>query len=347
MAKIAFLDDSFPFTGASLRSGPLGGIQTATVMLAETLAARGHHVTVHGMVSSDEKHYDVLYRPLLTPWGEHYDLLISNCVAKLFPYVSGSKKALWMHGPAKYLRKPRHLLPYLVHRPKVIFLGHYHRDTWPRWIPLFSSAIIPHGVGEPFIDAPEQPTPPQPNAIFLSNPRRHLDWVLKVWAEQIFPKMPEAQLHIYAGRSNYGSRRDDKLDKALASIDDYARFGVTLHHPLPKNELAEAMQESRVMLYRGDLGETFCFAAAEAQAVGVPLITAGIGSLKERVIDGKTGFLREDEAGFASAVLELLNNDALWRTQHDAARAYTRETLPWDKVAAAWEKLFNLEIKTR
>jgi glycosyltransferase involved in cell wall biosynthesis len=346
MAKIAFLDDSFPFTGATLRDGPLGGIQTATIMLAETLAARGHHVTVHGMVSSDEKHYGVLYRPLFTPWGEHYDLLIANCVAKLFPYVSGSNKVLWMHGPAKYLRKPRHLLPYLIHRPKVVFLGQYHRQTWPHWVPLFSSSIIPHGVGEPFIDAPDTTTAPQPNAIFLSNPRRQLDWVLKVWAERIFPKMSEAQLHIYAGRSNYGSRRDDKLDKALASIDEYARFGVSLHNPLPKKELAEAMQESRVMLYRGDLGETFCFAAAEAQAVGVPLVTAGIGSLGERIIDGKTGFLREDEDGFATAVLDILRDDTLWHAQHDAARVHARATLSWAKVADAWEKLFALDIKS-
>lgn len=44
MARIAFLDDSFSFTGATLRHQPLGGIQTATIMLAEQLASHGHHV---------------------------------------------------------------------------------------------------------------------------------------------------------------------------------------------------------------------------------------------------------------------------------------------------------------
>ncbi len=342
MAKIAFLDDSFPFTGASLREGPLGGIQTATVMLAETLAARGHQVAVHGMVASDEKHNEVLYRPLFTPWGESYDLVVANCVAKLFPEVEGKKRALWMHGPAKYMRKPRHLWPYLRFAPSLVFVGEYHRSTWPKWIPAFRPTIIPHGVGEPFIDAAPMEMPPPPHAIFLSNPRRNLGWVLEVWKDHIHPAMPEAQLHIYAGRSNYGSRRDDKLDKALTQVEAYADKGVLRHDPLPKAQLVRALQDSRVMLYRGDLGETFCFAAAEAQAVGVPLVTAGIGSLAERVIDGETGFLRERPEDFAQAALRLLRDDALWKAQHLAA-IKGREALSWDKVASAWEDHFGLE----
>lgn len=342
MARIAFLDDSFPFTGATLRAEPLGGIQTATVMLAETLAKRGHHVAVHGMVSSDEQHHGVLYRPLVTPWGEQYDLLIANCVAKLFAQARGKKKALWMHGPARYMRKPRHLWPYLRFRPTPVFLGDYHRSTWPKWIPSFGASLIPHGVGAPFINASPVTTPPPPRAIFLSNPRRHLDWILDVWAERIHPAMPEAELHVYAGRSNYGSRRDDKLDKALKTALSYEDKGVICHDPLPKSQLVRAMQESRVMLYRGDLGETFCFAAAEAQASGVPLVTAGLGSLAERVIDGKTGFLREDPELFALAALRLLREDGLWRAQHESAQAL-RSSLSWEKVASAWEERFALD----
>ncbi len=341
MAKIAFLDDSFPFTGASLREGPLGGIQTATVMLAETLAERGHHVSVHGMIAADERVEGVLYRPLFTPWEERYDLVVANCVAKLFAFVQGKKRALWLHGPARYMRKPRHLWPYLRFAPKAVFLGDYHRSTWPKWIPLFGQETIPHGVGKPFIDAPLAEDPPAPRAIFFSNPRRHLDWILEVWAKRIFPAMPEAQLHVYAGRGNYGSRRDDKLDQALSLIGRYADKGVFRHDPLPKHLLLRALQESRVMLHRGDLGETFCFAAAEAQAAGVPLVTGGLGSLAERVTHGQTGFLCEDQESFAKATLRLLREDGLWRAHHKAAQE-SRKDLSWDKAADAWESAFEL-----
>lgn len=342
MAKIAFLDDSFPFTGKSLRQGPLGGIQTATVMLAETLAARGHVVSVHGMVAADERYENVLYRPLYTPWGEEDDLVVSNCVAKLFPYAKGKKRALWLHGPARYMRKPRHLIPYLRFHPSLVFLGDYHRSTWLKWIPAFHPKIIPHGVGAPFINAPALAVPPGPRAIFLSNPRRNLDWILALWSRYIHAAMPTAQIHIYAGRGNYGARKDDKLDAALAKVEPYAAKGVFLHDPLPKEHLVSAMQKSRVMLYRGDPGETFCFAAAEAQAAGVPLVTAGLGSLGERVVDGKTGFLRDEPQAFAEAALRLLREDALWQKQHEAALAM-RESLSWGKVAAAWEEAFDLE----
>jgi len=342
MARIAFLDDSFPFTGASLQAAPLGGIQTATVMLAQTLAARGHTVAVHGMVATDEKVEGVLYRPLSAPWGGRYDLLIANCVAKLFARARGQRKALWLHGPARYLRKPRHWIPYLWHRPGVVFLGEYHRGTWPRGLPLFDPAIIPHGVGAPFSLAPQAETPPQPDALFLSNPRRHLDWLLDVWALHIHPSMPQARLHIYAGRSPYGARKDDKLDRALNHAAAFVDKGVVLHDPLPKEPLLKAMRESRVMLYRGDAGETFCFAAAEAQAVGVPLVTAGLGALAERLIDGRTGFVRQNPEAFAQAALRLLREDGLWMEQHKAARDAAR-ALSWDLAAAAWERRFGLQ----
>ncbi|MGE0109630.1 MAG: glycosyltransferase [Bdellovibrionales bacterium] len=342
MARIAFLDDSFPFTGDTFREKPLGGIQTATVMLAETLAARGHYVVVHGMVLADESSHNVLYRPLSMPWDDApYDLAVANCVAKLFSYVKAKHRALWMHGPANYMRKPRHFLPYLYFSPTPIFLGSYHASTWRPWLPRFGAVNIPHGVGAPFTEVPLRDVAPAPRALFFSNPRRHLDWVLDVWKEYIHPHMPTASLHIYAGRSNYGTRKDDKLDAALAKAEAYKDCGVEIYEPLPKDKLAKEMENSRVMLYRGDLGETFCFAAAEAQAAGVPLVTAGIGSLAERVEDGKTGFVETECHAFADAALRLLREDDLWLAQHKAAQD-TRASLSWENVADQWEAHFQL-----
>src|SRR5262249_25286027 len=152
MSSIAFLDDSFPFTGATLRARPLGGVQSATVLLAEALVGRGHKVTIRGMVEKAEELYGVSYRPLAES-GPAYDLLIANRAPKLLRYATGHHRALWLHNPANYLRKPRHVLPYLYYRPATIFIGSYHRDTWLGWIPCFQPAVIPYGVGPPFTDA--------------------------------------------------------------------------------------------------------------------------------------------------------------------------------------------------
>lgn len=344
MARIAFLDDSFSFTGHTLRTTPLGSIQSATIGLAEALAARGHQVAVHGMVSADEMVGGVLYRPLFTPWGgEPYDLVIANSVAKLFAYAKGRKRALWLHGHARYLKKPRHALSFLQYRPRAVFLSDYHRTTWPSWLPLFGSAQIPLGVEDVFLDAPVQETPPGPKAVFVSNPRRRLDWVLDVWSRLIHPKMPGAQLHVFAGRNQKGMRRVEKMDRILADIAEHITDGVVRHDPRPKEGLRQIFAECRVMLHAGDAGEAFCQAAAEAQAAGIPVVTADFGGGVEQVLDGQTGFVCDSPESFAQATLRLLRDDALWQTQHKAAIDKNRDW-SWAKVADAWETAFDLDV---
>jgi glycosyltransferase involved in cell wall biosynthesis len=92
------------------------------------------------------------------------------------------------------------------------------------------------------------------------------------------------------------------------------------------------------MPYRGDPGETFCLALAEAQAMGVPAVVRPSGSTPERVIDGVTGHVAEDDESFAAAAVRLLCDDDLWRRWHLAALARQRG-MSWDAVGARFEAL--------
>ena len=92
------------------------------------------------------------------------------------------------------------------------------------------------------------------------------------------------------------------------------------------------------MLYRGDAGETFCLAVAEAQAMGVPAIVQPLGSLGERVIDGISGRIAHSDDIFAEAAIAVLRGNELWRRWHLGALAHQRG-LSWDEVAARFERL--------
>ena len=114
--------------------------------------------------------------------------------------------------------------------------------------------------------------------------------------------------------------------------------GVHLRPPLPRPALAEKIRAARLMLYRGDSGETFCLALAEAQASGLPAVVTRLGSVAERIDDGVTGTVATSDAAAAAAALTLLGDDARWRTMHRAALA--RGPGPsWDAVAARFEAL--------
>jgi glycosyltransferase involved in cell wall biosynthesis len=93
------------------------------------------------------------------------------------------------------------------------------------------------------------------------------------------------------------------------------------------------------MLYLGHKVEAFCFAVAEAQAMGVPCVVAPVTVLPERVVDGVTGFIRADPADFAEATLSLLGDDALWRRQHQAALKF-QQGISWAEHAARFEATF-------
>jgi glycosyltransferase involved in cell wall biosynthesis len=147
-------------------------------------------------------------------------------------------------------------------------------------------------------------------------------------------------LHIYAGASVYqaSGEAQRRIGAVLARAAALESDGVRCHGAVSRDRLVAALQSARTMLYRGDPGETFCLALAEAQAMGVPAVVQPIGSVVERVIDGATGHVAADDAGFAAAAIALLRDDDLWRRFHVEALARQRG-FSWDQIATKFEAL--------
>jgi glycosyltransferase involved in cell wall biosynthesis len=341
MASIVMADDGIAFDGATAAAGPLGGAETAFVALAEALARRGHGVEVRNRCRAAVTHDGVRWAPFEAGVPESCDLYIGNRGHRTIGLVRrAGTRLFWLHNPAFYLRKPRNLWQLARWRPQIVVTGRYHRATVPRWLPCPGPEIIPYGLLDPFRQTgPREPPPPR--AIFTSNPLRGLDWLLDLWTARIAPAVPQAELHIYAGPAVYGlggTPTACRIEKILDRAERLAALGVVRHRPLGHAALAEALKSARVMLYRGDPGETFCLAVAEAQALGVPAVVTPLGALAERVINGVTGCVADGEEDFAAAAIALLREDDLWRRRHRAALARQRGW-SWDEVAARFEAL--------
>jgi glycosyltransferase involved in cell wall biosynthesis len=340
MAKVVMADDGIAFDGIMAEEGPLGGAETAFAALAEALANRGHRVLARNRCSAALSHKGVDWAPLRGDIPPNCDLYIGNRGHRVIGLVPRARRRLfWLHNPAGYLRKPRNVWRLATYRPILVTTGAYHAATVPRWLPSSGQAIIPYGILDCFRVAPVR-EPPMPRAIFTSNPLRGLDWLLDIWVRRIAPAVPGAELHIYSGAPVYGKAVAPRMEGVLSHADALGRFGVRRFAPVGRKELAAALLGARVMLYRGDPGETFCLALAEAQAMGVPAVVKPLGSAGERVIDSRTGRVVEDDDGFAAAAIAVLRNDALWQSWHLAALAEQRG-LSWDTVAARFEALMQ------
>ncbi|MDA1088693.1 MAG: glycosyltransferase family 4 protein [Proteobacteria bacterium] len=343
MARIVLADDGIEFDGRTPEERPLGGVESSVVALMEELAARGHEAIVLNKCKAALVHKDVSWRRIDdNDWPENTDLYIANRGDKLLGRMPAARRTVfWTHNPAGYLLKWRYLTKLWRLKPAIIFIGDYHATTYPGWAPAGERVVIPYGLPEAFCGAEPLIAPPPSRAVFTSNPLRSLDWLLDIWADRIRPQVPGAELHVFAGAATYGSVGEAKaeaMDRVLTRARGMTGDGVLLRGPVPKAALIEELRAARVMLYRGDLNETFCLAVGEAQAMGVPAVVENLGSVSERVIDGETGFVAADDAAFAENAVRLLSDNGLWRAQH-LASLDTQRNWRWPQAAAAFERL--------
>jgi hypothetical protein len=342
MARIVMADDGIAFDGRTADAGPLGGAETAFVALAEAFAARGHEVVARSNCAAPTSYKGVAWGPL-GELPDRCDLYIGNRGHRVIGLVRRVKRRLfWLHNPARYLKKPRVACRLAWFQPTLVTTGPYHASTVPRAIRFCEQESIPLGIIEPFRHA-ERRDPPQPRAVFTSNPLRGLDWLLDLWVARIRRAIPRAELHIFAGPALYQGVRHEhaqRMEAVLRRADALSVYGVRRHTPVGRDALALALSGARAMLYRGDPGETFCLALAEAQAMGVPAVVQPIGCVAERVVDGETGRICRDDADFADAAIAVLRDDDLWRRCHHRALA-TQRGLSWDQVAARYETLLG------
>ena len=336
--RIALATEGPRLGPAALAERPIGGVETAFALLAAAFLARGHTLDLRAGTDPPETRDGLPWRPL-APGGPPADLVIANRLPRLFRALPPGRRVLWLHTPGGYLRQPRHLLPLLAARPRLVTLGPSHSASLPRLLP-FRPVEIPLALAPPFDAATPARPPPPPVAVFTSNPLRGLDWLLDLWTARIHPAVPGAELHLYGGAATYGgdARLSARAAPVLARAASLAAEGVRLCAPLPRPALAARLREARLMLYRGDPGETFCLALAEAQSLGLPAVVTPLGAVPERIAEGETGHSAASDEDFAASAIRLLTNDAAWTRLHHGALA--RGPGPsWSDIAARFEAL--------
>ena len=300
--KICFLDNtSFQYSYLDKFNPKLRGAETILINLSENLVKLGHDVTVINNcsieINNDSSNwYNINKIDLLEK--STYDVVISNADARLLSKVNANKKyiiSFSLQSLEKFIRK-KQLISYIKHKPIYLLIGEYHEQNRSKLITLFGSKIIDLAIDDIFNNTSLNNKIDPNLAIFTSHAERNLDLLIDIWNNQIHPNFSNGKLLI------------TPKNKFIEKNNIFFRQIGT------KQEMINDMLKSRIYLVPGHKAELFCLAAEEARELCLPIVTLGIGSLKERVIHEKTGFIAKNSKEFANYTIELFKDDFLWNS---------------------------------
>jgi glycosyltransferase involved in cell wall biosynthesis len=86
-------------------------------------------------------------------------------------------------------------------------------------------------------------------------------------------------------------------------------------------------------------------AILEAMAVGLPVVTNGIGAVNEIINSGKDGFIVSERQNYQNTLLKLMNDFDLRRSIGEAARKKIEKKFSWEVVFPKWVELYKSLLK--
>ncbi len=337
MVSIVFADTTGRYDGRDLERRALGGTESSVIRLARELVRRGHRVTVISNCEGVIEDNGVRWQPFGADVPNDCDLYVPIQHPKLLGLVRARRTALWVLWRPNNLKHYKQLPRMWWHRPVPILMSLFQVAQYSPWLPRRDpQLIIPLALPDDIRGLPPLIAPPPPELVFASNPARNLFGVMRIFVDRILSVRPDARLKVFGAVTSAADPWTAWGGLVPQDLSPQAKAAIGIRTAVPREEMMQDIRNSRAMIYLGHKTEAFCLSLAEAQALGVPCVVAPVAVLPERVVDGVTGFVRGDEHGFAAAALSLLNDDALWRKQHEAALRL-QQGLSWPEYAERFE----------
>jgi glycosyltransferase involved in cell wall biosynthesis len=164
---------------------------------------------------------------------------------------------------------------------------------------------------------------PGKNLVFYGriHPDKGLHLAIEVAQKANMPMIVAGIIQDQEYFDNCAKNFDDKLIKFIGPVN-----------PVQRNAL---LAEALCVLHLNTIPERFGLVMAESNAAGVPVIAADLGSCREVIADGKTGFLVDDVDGAVEAIGKL---DKINRAD---CRKHVEENFTIDCMVRGYEKVYQ------
>ena len=232
----------------------------------------------------------------------------------------------------------------LRHARHIIAKSEYVVESVAPVAPAATIHRVPNALNPVFFDVANTPDPNRLLFVGIIEERKGLDHLVDALA-RVAKKRPEIKLAI-AGIPGRGS---DAYDTAVRK--SITRQGLQPHVErlgfLKPDAVAREMARASIVVVPS-LEEMFCNVAAEAMAVGRPVLATRTGSLPQLVEDGRTGLLVPvaEPAALADAIERLLADEPLRARLGAAGREKAMRLWHPEAVARQTVEVYEAVLQT-
>jgi glycosyltransferase involved in cell wall biosynthesis len=328
--KIIIIDNSkSSYTGVDINGPVLRGTECSLILLAEHFVKIGLKVDFCNNLNKPKIVNGVNYfnknniNKLLL-----YDLAIVISDANEFSRVSSIKKAVFSNSNQpieKFIRKNQ-LIPFLKYKPILVTLCNYQFKKRSFFTSFYGKKTIPITVDPKFLEIEiDNNYIPEKKVIYNIRSNRNLDHLIKIWCDKIYPINNDFKLYITPDLIDYNNYHKEN--------------NIFLRTIGSRSEMIEELKNYRALTYLGHKSDIFTLTAEEAIKICLPVVTFGIGSLKERVTHNQTGFIAKNEQEFADYTIKLLNDDNFYLNLK-RKMSKKRNDNNWSSIANEWVEYF-------
>ena len=331
--KIIIIDNSgLSYSGEDIDGTLVRWTETSLILLSEQFIKMGIKVDYCNSIENKKNINGVNYfnkndidKNLI------YDLAIAISDANEFRRVSSVKKAVFSNSNQpieKFIRK-KQLIPFLKFKPTLITLCDYQFQNRSFFTSFYGKKTIPITVDPKFLNIDiDNNLIPEKKVIYNIRSNRNLDQLLKIWCEKIYPVNNDFKLYITPDLIDYKNFHKDN--------------NIFLRNIGSRSEMINELKNYRALTYLGHKSDIFTLTAEEAIKMCLPVVTFGIGSLKERVTHNETGFIAKNDQEFADYTIKLLNNDDFYLDLRKKMHQI-RHKNSWVDIANKWIQNFLSE----
>lgn len=328
--SVVIIDNSdLSYTGEDINGTVVRGTETSLILLSEQFVRMNINVDYCNSTQKKIKVNGVNYfNKNDISKKKLYDLAIVISDANELRRVSSIRNAVFSNSNQsieKFIRK-KQLLPFLKFKPTLITLCNYQYKKRSFFTSFYGKKTIPITVDPKFLDIKiDQNFLPKKKVVYNIRSNRNLDHLIRIWCDKIFPFNNDFELYITPNLIDHN--------------DFHKKNNIFLRTIGSRSEMIDEMKNYRALTYLGHKSDIFTLTAEEAIKMCLPVVTFGIGSLKERVSHNETGFIAKNDQEFADYTIKLLNDDDFYLDLKNKMKNKRKEN-NWEFIANEWASFF-------